>query len=177
MQELKNKIVSEIILFFLKLIQKSFIPFLVLVFGILLFSNCNNTNSTDSINRKKTLEEDIWLLEESYFNNLYKANHDSVLSLVHDKFLGWPGSAAQPVDKEGSALFMKQYFAIPKTCTIYIKRSGIRLLDKAALTQYTLDVNCIDSTGTEKLQSSRITHTWLKENEKWHLLGGMSYDK
>ncbi|MFA5339385.1 MAG: DUF4440 domain-containing protein [Candidatus Omnitrophota bacterium] len=67
---------------------------------------------------------------------------------------------------------MKQLVPAPTSCTFKIEREGIRLLGDVALTQYIIHVN----TGVAKTQSSRITHTWAKEDNHWKLLGGMSYD-
>ena len=73
--------------------------------------------SVDTTNRRETVQEEIWALEEAYFTNLYKANYEGVLALVHSQFLGWPGSVPQPMDKEESARFMKQLIAKPSSCT------------------------------------------------------------
>ena len=123
------------------------------------------------------MEEEIWGLEEAYFSNLYKADYAGVLAHVHNKFLGWPGNLTQPIDREGSDRFMRQLVPNPAPCTFKIERAGIRLLGEVALIQYIIHVNCSDSAGVTKLQSSRITHTWKKEGAQWKLLGGMSYDK
>lgn len=123
------------------------------------------------------MKEEIWALEEAYFANLYKANYDVALAIVHNQFLGWPDAALQPVDKKKSALFMKQLVSKPSSCTFQIERAGIRLLDKVALTQYTIHINCADQSGSEKKQSLRITHTWVREGGRWKLLGGMSRDQ
>jgi hypothetical protein len=142
-----------------------------------LFS-CSQVYSakTDTLNRKDTVEEKIWALEEAYFSNLYKANYERVIALVHDQFLGWPGGLPQPIGREESSRFMKQLIPKPTACIIRIERAGIRVLGAVALTQYTLYVNCSDTVGVTKIQSSRITHTWVKEGGRWKLLGGMSYD-
>jgi ketosteroid isomerase-like protein len=142
-----------------------------------LFS-CSQVYSAkaDTPNRKDTVEEKIWALEEAYFSNLYIANYEGVLVLVHNQFLGWPGALSQPIGREESARFMKQLIPKPTACTIRIERAGIRVLGAVALTQYTLHVNCSDTAGATKTQSSRITHTWVKEGDRWKLLGGMSYD-
>jgi len=123
------------------------------------------------------VEEEIWALEEAYFVHLYKADYEALLGLVHSQFLGWPGSVAQPIDKEGSERFMKQLIPKPTSCTFKIERGGIRVLGEVALTQYTIQVNCSDATAAGKTQSSRITHTWVKELAGWKLLGGMSYEQ
>jgi len=51
------------------------------------------------------------------------------------------------------------------------------VLGDVALTQYTLNVNYSEAAGAAKTRSSRITHTWVKEGDRWKLLGGMSYDQ
>jgi ketosteroid isomerase-like protein len=123
------------------------------------------------------VEEEIWALEEAYFANLYKADYEGVLALTHSQFLGWPSDAPQPIDKGGSARFMKQLISQPTPCTFTIERGGIRVLGAVALTQYTIRVSCAAAAAGAKTQTSRITHTWLKEGASWKLLGGMSYDR
>ena len=123
------------------------------------------------------MEEEIWALEEAYFANLYKADYETALAIVHSQFLGWPGTVPQPIDKDGSALFMKQLISKPTSCTFKIERGGIRVLGEVALTQYIIHVNCSDTSAVAKTQSSRITHTWVKEGDSWKLLGGMSYEQ
>ena len=123
------------------------------------------------------MEEEIWALEEAYFKNLYKADYEALLAIVHSQFLGWPGSVAQPIDKEGSARFMKQLAPRPTSCNFRIERGGIRVLGEVALTQYIIHVDCSDTAAVAKTQSTRITHTWVKEGDCWKLLGGMSCEQ
>jgi len=151
---------------------------LTIMLASVLFS-CSQAGSAKAEpgNRKDTVEEKIWALEETYFSNLYKANYNGVLVLVHDQFLGWPGGLAKTIGREESARFMKQLIPTPTSCTIRIERAGIRVLETVALTQYTLHVNCSDTAGATNTQSSRITHTWAKESGSWKLLGGTSCDK
>jgi len=150
-----------------------------IILACILFSYSQAYSApADTDNRRDTVEEEIWALEEAYFANLYKANYEGVLALVHSQFLGWPGAVPQPIDREESARFMKQLVPKPTSCHFKLERAGIRLLGEVALTQYNIQVNCSDTAGVvTKTQSSRITHTWVKEGGCWKLLGGMSYDK
>jgi ketosteroid isomerase-like protein len=132
---------------------------------------------TSQAGKKDTVEEKIWTQEAAYFTHFYHAEYEEMLALVHDQFLGWPGGQPQPIGKEESARFMKQAIPKPTNCKIKIERAGIRVLGSVALTQYTIYVNCTDSAGMTKTQSSVITHTWLKEGADWKLLGGMSAGK
>jgi ketosteroid isomerase-like protein len=152
----------------------------LLIIGLvfLFFSQAQiQAAAADPNNRSNPLAEEIWALEAAYFSNLYQANYEGVLALVHSQFLGWPGAAPQPLDKETSARFMKQLIPKPTTHTVKIERAGIRLQGEVALTQYLLHVTSLDPAGAPKTQSSRITHTWVKEGVAWKLLGGMSCDK
>jgi hypothetical protein len=151
---------------------------LLTVISALIILSCAQAYaaSVDTTNRRETVQEEIWALEEAYFTNLYKANYEGVLALVHSQFLGWPGSVSQPMDKDESARFMRKLISRPSSCTIRIERHGLRFLNDVVLTQYILHVNCSDASGVAKTQSSRITHTWVKEGLHWKLLGGMSYD-
>jgi len=132
--------------------------------------------SVDTTGKKETTQDEIWSLEEAYFTHLYQANYEGVLALVHSAFLGWPGSVPQPLSKEESARFMKQLIARPSSCSLRIERAGIRILKDIVLTQYILHARCGSMPGAAKTVSSRITHTWVKEGDRWALLGGMSYD-
>jgi hypothetical protein len=122
-------------------------------------------------------EAEIWALENAYFSNLYKADYDSVLSLVHSRFLGWPDGLDQPLDYNESARYMKRLVTGPTSCTITIEREGIRVHEDIALTQYILHATCRTTNETAQVKSSEITHTWVKEASGWKLLGGMSRDR
>jgi ketosteroid isomerase-like protein len=121
-------------------------------------------------------EEQIWALEYAYFANLYKADYDGVLNIVHRQFLGWPDGQMQPVDYDESALFMRQLITSPTPCTVSIDRKGIRLQENVALTQYVLNASCSKPDGTKTTKSSDVSHTWVKEGSGWKILGGMSRD-
>ena len=127
-------------------------------------------------NRGKTVEEEIWKLEDAYFTNLYRANYEGVLALVHSQFLGWPGNLQKPIGREESAQFMKRLIPQPTPCTVRIERAGLQQTGDTALSQYTLHVKCPEASGTLKTLSSRITHTWTRQKGQWKLLGGMSVD-
>jgi hypothetical protein len=133
--------------------------------------------TADTGTRRDTVEEEIWALEETYFAHFYNAHYEAVRALVHSQFLGWPGAVPQPIDREGSARFMKRLVPTPALCTFKINRAGIRVRGDVALTQYIIHVNCSDTAGAANTHSSRITHTWLKEGASWKLLGGMSCDQ
>jgi hypothetical protein len=158
--------------------MKNTILLSIFIFTFIFSSFSQAYSATAETNNKRdTIKEEIWALEEAYFVNLYKADYEGMLAIVHSQFLGWPAAVAQPIDKDESARFMKQLVPKPTSCTFKIEQAGIRLLGEVALTQYIIHVSCGDIVGEPKTQSSQITHTWVKEGPRWKLLGGMSFDK
>ena len=121
-------------------------------------------------------EEDIWKLEEAYFTNLYAADHEGVLALVHPQFTGWPDKLPKPISRDESAQFMRKLVPQPTSCTIRIERMGLQRFGDTALTQYILHVSCPEALGPPTTKVSRITHTWVMQDGHWLLLGGMSVD-
>jgi ketosteroid isomerase-like protein len=118
------------------------------------------------------VEEEIWALEHAYFANLYRADYAGVLALVDPRFLAWPDTSPQPIDRDGSARFMRELIPAPTTCQVRIERAGIRAAGDIALTAYVLHIECAG--GRASPRPSRITHTWVRQDAKWMLLGGMS---
>jgi ketosteroid isomerase-like protein len=51
-----------------------------------------------------------------------------------------------------------------------IERTGIRILGDVAVNHYTVHLKRKDG----KKRSMRITHTWVREEAGWKVLGGMS---
>ena len=61
-----------------------------IIAACMLFSCSYAYSATaDAYHRGDTVKEEIWALEEAYFANLYKANYEGVLAIVHSQFLGW----------------------------------------------------------------------------------------
>lgn len=123
-----------------------------------------------------TATETIWSQEKAYFTHLYGAEHESFMALVHPDFLGWPDGQTGPIDREGSAAFMRKLVTQPLPCRLMIDRLGIRIHGSAAVTHYILHATCTAPDGTSTTRSSRVCHTWIKEGTKWKLLAGTSHD-
>ena len=111
------------------------------------------------------IEKEIWALENSYLKNHRDANHDKIASLWHDKFLGWPDNLPQPADKAGVIQYTKQRNAKPGSWNFKIEPKGIQVQGDIVINHYLLKIG-----GT----STRVTHTWVKEDSQWRILGGMS---
>ncbi len=120
------------------------------------------------------VEAEIWSLEKEYIANFGDANHNAILSFYHSQFLGWPDSELHPTDMEGAKKYLEEKFSEPSQIVSQINQEGIRILGNIAITHYALTFSWIDDEGIEQTRESRLTHTWVKEDSSWKILGGMS---
>jgi len=121
--------------------------------------------------------EEIWSLEEDYISYFGDANHKAILSLYHSQFLGWPDSELHPADKKRAKKYLEEKYSEPNQVVSQISREGIRILENIVITHYLLNISWNDDEGVEQKRENRITHTWVKEDSSWKILGGMSNRK
>jgi len=149
---------------------------LILSMSLMIFLVTQLSAQDEEIKDSKlsTVEEEIWSLEEEYISYFSKANHAAILSLYHSQFLGWPNSELHPANKERAAIFLEEKYPEPTQLVFKIKREGIRIVEDVVITHYLLNLSWTDDEGVEQTRESRLTHTWIKEDSHWKILGGMS---
>lgn len=119
-------------------------------------------------------EQEIWALEEAYMSAFENARHDEIVALLHRDFLGWPGESEMPTDKNQAARHLKDIFPESLELSFELHRSAIRVTGDVAITHYFVRIGAKDEVDAAKVQTVRITHTWIREGADWRILGGMS---
>ena len=113
-------------------------------------------------------------LEEIYMTAFEEADHEVILDLLHDRFLGWPRESELPTEKSESVKFLKENYPEPLELSFEINRAGIRVSGDVAITHYIVMIGRKDGLGAGPTHTVRITHTWIREGSGWRILGGMS---
>lgn len=119
-------------------------------------------------------EEIIWDLEQAYVAGFRDAAHGKVIPMWHKHFLGWPASEVRPADKQAVLAYLKRYASTPGNWTFEIERSGIQIHGDIAITHFILHRRIGYGSSIDTRRSARVTHTWIRENAQWRILGGMS---
>lgn len=121
-------------------------------------------------------EAQVWSLEKSYWEYVKTNDLEKYRALWHEKFVGWPSTSISPVHKD----HITDWMAANTSKGVSLESSD---LEQLAI-QVTGDIAVVhyrikgDWTGgrPEDARSEvlRITHTWLRHDGKWEIIGGMS---
>jgi hypothetical protein len=124
-----------------------------------------------------SMEEEIWALEETWYAHHRDRAPDQAFALIHDRFLGWPAVESSIVDKEGLIAFITDEDAGVDFCDFEFEDpSGVQVMGDTAINHYRIRFMGKNLDGSEIDQSIHVTHTWIKEDSRWKLLSGMSYE-
>jgi ketosteroid isomerase-like protein len=147
---------------------------LVILLPVLVVTALPHTSSALDEPDSKDVESHIWALEGAYVTAYQNADHESILALMHERFLGWPDSEDRPTGYHQVPGFLKEKYGIPGAWDFKIDRAGFRIHGDVAITHYLLIASANDAESGDQAQVTRITHTWIREGSDWKILGGMS---
>lgn len=118
----------------------------------------------------------LWALEEAYWDYLRAGDLQTWSTLWHKDVIAWPLGRAWPVNKAGVVELMTGIlaaFQIDRT-TLEIHRRSVQVQGDMGITYYDLYVTGWTRDGQQVEDRQRLTHTWVRTEAGWQILGGMS---
>lgn len=140
--------------------------------GSILLASCTGRSASDS-----DVAEHLWRLEEAYIQAHVEADHQAILSLWDEQFLGWPSRLREPSGKDGGPEYLAEFFPKPMPLAPRMERLGIRVAGNVAILFYRLHWGGADEGESITTASTRLTHTWVKRGSEWLILGGMDWSE
>ena len=122
-------------------------------------------------------ENEVWALEERYWNDVQTSNVDDFMTLWHDDFQGWPATSALPIPKDSVANMLKDPAARNSRLTSYaLHRKVVRVFGNTAIAMYAVTFTWVDRHGVVERtgQWYKLIHTWLRTNHRWKIIGSLS---
>jgi ketosteroid isomerase-like protein len=112
-------------------------------------------------------QKEIWNLEIKYWESIKNADVETHKNLLHDNLVSMRSRTSEPDNK---AVEMAHNFqVVAYTLKSYeIEPLAIQLFNNVAIACYYYKF-----TGTKVSDSGRVTHTWMKQNDTWYLIGLM----
>ena len=120
-------------------------------------------------------EKDIWKNEKAYMEFLQKEDPLGMMSFWNEQGIGWPMGMPKPSgNNRARKVYVDILFSQVEVVSFKIQPMAIKVFGDVAVVHYFIDWVTRDSEGIEKEQKTRITHTWMKTDGQWRIIGGMS---
>ena len=121
-------------------------------------------------------EAQVWNLEKAYWEYVKANDLEKYRALWHEDFLGWPYVSSAPIGKDHITDWITANTSKGVKLQSYaIEQLAVRVTGDIAINHYRIKANWATSeTAKVRTDALRITHTWIRTNGTWQILGGMS---
>jgi ketosteroid isomerase-like protein len=121
-------------------------------------------------------ETQVWQLEKAYWECVKANDLEKYRALWNDNFLGWPFVSSAPVRKDHITDWITANTSKGINLQSYsLEQLGIQVTGDVAIDHYRIRAIWANAEGAQaKTDTMRITHTWIRTNGTWQILGGMS---
>jgi ketosteroid isomerase-like protein len=121
-------------------------------------------------------EAQVWSLEKAYWEYVKANDLEKYHALWHEDFLGWPFVSSAPVRKDHiTDWIIANTSKGIKLQSYSIEQLAIQVTGDIAINYYRIKATWTNGEGGElRTDALRITHTWMRTNGTWQIIGGMS---
>ena len=146
----------------------SFVCTFVLLFGTL-------GAATQARAQQSENEKAVWKLETTYWEDVKTLNLDHYKTLWHENVIGWPYVNSQPARIDHIADWITRYTDKGLQLQWFsINQAASQSTGDLVVTHFWVTARWVDKDGHGEPSTSRITHTWIKTDKGWQIIGGMS---
>jgi ketosteroid isomerase-like protein len=122
-------------------------------------------------------EKEVWAQEEVYWRSLKADDRETYLRLWDERFVGWPRFEAAPAGKEK----IRQDYAPgttvrAKLVDYKLEPLSVRAYGNDMVIAFYRAILRRERNGQAETSRSRLTHTWMRTDHGWQIVGGMSAD-
>jgi len=121
----------------------------------------------------------VWQVEELYWKVVAAGDVDGYSALFHENFIGWPCTSDTPKGTQNSSAWVKEIRDNKWTLNYTLRPEAVQLFDDVAVVHYAAEYVFDYGNGTRRGEGDwrKFTHTWLKKDGRWLLIGGMCADQ
>jgi len=154
---------------------------LILLFTSTVMLSCKNSSKSQLpvSSNKAEMENEVWQMEERYWE--YVQNMDTVTykTLWHDDFIGYPSFGDGVSDKSKIARWIPELHQdTTLTFSYKLYKKAVNAIEDVVMVFYDTDEMWTDKAGKEvRKETYKFTHTWKKQTDHWVILGGMAGNK
>lgn len=123
---------------------------------------------------KRSATEQVWAQEEAYWKIVKSNDAKAWAALWSDDFVGWPSFKEHPVDRKSGLAEFKSGQMFRGFLSYELHRESVEKHGDAVITFYRATIHRRDDNGVESTTKMRLSHTWMKRDGRWVIVGGMS---
>ncbi len=113
-------------------------------------------------------QKEIWNLEKKYWECIKNADVETYKNLLHDNVISMRSRDYSPNNKPEEIELIRRWVGYDVLKSYEIRPLAIQLFDNVAMVYFNYKY-----TGNKFSDSGRVTHTWMKQNNTWYLIGLM----
>jgi hypothetical protein len=119
--------------------------------------------------------DEVWAMEESYWRYVKAADVEKYLTLWNKDFRGWPCGDQHPATKANIGDWVREIRDKKVRFTSALSREGATSVGGVVVVYYRTPMVYLFPDGhTESVgKPVKITHTWMKIDGTWQIIGGM----
>ena len=119
--------------------------------------------------------DDVWQMEEAYWRYVEAGDVQSYRALWHEDFVGWPCDESEPMGKANIGDWVREIRDKHVKVSYKLHRKAVQYFGTTAVTHYagSMVSEYPDGRIEGEGQRFKITHTWMKVDDRWQIIGGM----
>jgi ketosteroid isomerase-like protein len=122
-------------------------------------------------------QKEIWEMEKAYWKLWRQRDLDGLMALHHKDYVGWTFPSEKPVNKASYRDLLKskigKYNGDLDTFA-GTKRLEVKIFGNVAIAYYVWNIEHGRGRPMTFDYSIRFTHIWMKQDDRWEIIGGMS---
>jgi hypothetical protein len=166
--------------------KKSMATKLLAVWVLFAITGCKQ-NNTDSQNAEtalpgmtvESIENQVWQMEEQYWDYVKRIDTSAYKKLWHDEFVGYPSFGDGVSNKSKIAVWIPELHRDSSLTFSYkLHKKAVNAIEDVVIVFYDADEIWTDKENKiVRKETYKLTHTWKKHNDNWVILGGMAAKK
>jgi len=143
-------------------LQKLPVIFLVVVIGVVFQSKASGQELSAA-------QKEVWATEEAYWNTWKEKTSEKLRPFYHKNYVYWGALHAWPAASSSMGPPSGMYDGLGGVIDSYeLTLHAVKVWGNVAVAMYESKVIFIG-----KIHKFRCTNTWMKENDKWQIIGSV----
>ena len=129
-------------------------------------------------------QKEIWEMEKAYWKLWRQRDLDGFMALHHKDYVGWtfpaepPFNSGEPVNKASCGDLVRSKIGMYSNMDLdtfeAIRPLEIKIFGNFAIAYYFCNIMHGRGRAMQYEYSIRVTHIWMKQDEKWKIIGGVT---